>query len=105
MSEPRDMTPHEKIVGMLKAFPNQAITIWRDGAQYKAALVDEPRHQPPHSSECRSWPEDALSRLHEKLCQRAEEGFRIAAEHKSKLMTRIIPKEQTGPCQSEGDEP
>lgn len=58
------------------------------------------------TSECRETPEAAIRRFHEKLLARAEEGLRIANEHRSKLLTRIEPKVQPGPslAGSQGDD-
>jgi hypothetical protein len=95
------MTTDEKLVGLLKSAPFKAVVIYREGGHYKAAVIDAPREYPEQSSECRTFPEEAIDRLHEKLVADAEAQVAVAGEHLGRLMTRIIPKERPAPAQPE----
>lgn len=103
MSRPDDMSMNDHVLSLLGAFPGSAVLVFREGYQYKAALVDRPSCHPSEPvSECRSWPDDAVDRLHEKAYLTAAKRQSEADDHVSRLTSRRVEKQVPAP--SEGQE-
>lgn len=97
-----DMTIDEVMVSILKTF-GAPIRVSQDNTHaFRAGFCND--WDSSLTSECRETPETAIRRFHEKLLARADEGLRIASEHRSKLMTRIIPKDEPGPSLAGGSD-
>lgn len=93
LNELPNLTSEECLLGLLKAFPGNVVIIIPDGQQYRAALLPRPPGYIEPSSECRTWPSEAIRRLHEKQVCLAAGRHSQTGEHLSLLMTRIIPKD------------
>ena len=94
------MNLKEQIMGILKAFPGRAIVLTSDGTSFRAGLLARSPNLGDFAasdvSECRSLPDDAVDRLHEKLVAVAEQCCRGTQTHLARLTGRPDPTELPG---------